>query len=154
MIAVNNRVRKLASSLFLVAPATLMANQHAASDRPSSRLTFRVWFCCRSKPSVCSDLPEVYLIESGRPCPTSRSTACSTRGSIRACARECRNAESPNPAYQTSPKVSAVPPGDNGRDQIASQANRKKYCDTCRRDLGIQLWFPPLSAGAPERTSN
>src|SRR5215475_12000481 len=119
MIAVNNRVRKLVTSLFLVAPAELMANQRAPFDRPSSRLVFRALFCCRSMLSACSDLREVYLIESGRPCPSLRSTACSTRGSIRACARECRNAESPSLVDQTSPTGLAVPPGDNGRDQIA-----------------------------------
>src|SRR5215472_15874051 len=103
---------------------------------------------------MCGDLPEVYLVESARPCLSSRSTACSTRGSSRACVRECRSAESPNPGDQTSPTVSAVPPGDNGRDQIVWRANRKKCCDIDHLDLGIVPWFPPLSAEAPERTSS
>src|SRR4029078_11750145 len=150
MIAVNNRARKLAISLLLVGSAALMANRREVSDRPSSRSAFRAWFCYRSRPSACSDLAEVYLIESGRPCLSSRSTACSALELTRACARECHNAESLSPVYQTSPKEWAVPLGDNARDQIAWRANTKKYCDIGRLDLETVPLFPPLSGEALE----
>src|SRR5262249_59465053 len=105
------------------------------------RLLFRVEFCCRSAAWVWADLAEVYLIESAQPCLSSRSTACSTRGSTRACVRECRNAESPSPVYQTSPTVSAVPPGDNARDQIALRASRKKSFVICSLTFEIFPFF-------------
>src|SRR5262249_50917362 len=98
------------------------------------------------RPSVCSDPLGAYLIESARSYRSSRRTAYSTRGSIRAYARECHNAESPDLVYQTSPMESAVPPGDNGRDQIVWPANRKRCCDIDRPGLGIVLSFPPQSA--------
>src|ERR1700741_1085521 len=97
---------------------------------------------------MCGVRPGVCLIETVPRYQTSRSTACSTRELSRACAREYRNAESPGPAYQTSSTVSVVLPDDNGPDQNAWRASRKKCYGTYRRDLGIQLWFPPLSAGA------
>src|SRR3954447_26845188 len=149
MIAVNNRVRKLATSLLPVATAALMVNRCAAFDPPSTRLTFRGEFCCRPKLSVCSDRPEVYLIETVQLCLSSRNRACSTRGSIRACARECRTAKSPSRPCQTSPKGSVVPPGDNGRDQTASRANRKICYDIDHPNLEIVPLFQPLSAEAP-----
>src|SRR5437667_12658651 len=118
MIAVNNRVRKLVTSLFLVSPVALMASQHAGFGRLLIPPAFHAGVCCRSMPSTCSGLAEVYLIETGPPCLSSQNTACSIPGSIRACARECRTAESPDPVDRKSPKVSAVPLDDNGRDQI------------------------------------
>src|SRR5262245_50481497 len=145
MIAVNNLVRKLAIALPLIRSAALMANQRAASGRPLNPLASRASFCCRSTPSVCGDLLEVYLNESARPCLSSRSRAFLRRGSARACVRGCHNAKSPALVYQTSPKVSAVPPGDNDRDQIAWLVNRKRCCDIGRPDLGIELWFLPQS---------
>src|SRR5215510_5835244 len=150
MIAVNNRVRKLLISLFLVSPVALMASQRAAFGHPSNPPAFRALFCCRSMPSACSGLAEAYPIETGPPCPSSQNTACSIPGSIRACAREYRTAESPDPVYRKRLTGSAVPPDGNGRDRIAWWANRKKCCDTCHRDLGIELWFPLLLAGALE----
>ena len=120
-----------------------MANQRAVFGRLLIPPAFRALFCYRSMPSACSDLQEVYLIETGPPYPSSRNTAYSTPGSIRACARECRTAVSPDPACRKSPTGSVVPPDDNGQDQIAWLANRKKCCDTCHPDLGIEPWFPP-----------
>src|SRR5438094_8761168 len=124
MIAANNRVRKLLTSLFLVSPVTLMASQHAGFGRLLIPPAFRALFCYRPKPSACSGLEEVYLIETGPPCPSSQNTACSIPGSIRACARECRTAESPDLGYRKSPMGSAAPPDDNGQDQIVSWGNR------------------------------
>src|SRR4030095_11436735 len=119
MIAVNNRVRKLATSLCLVPPVGLMANQRAPFDRLLIPPAFRALFCCRPMPSACSDLPEVYLIETGPQCPSSQNTAFLIPRFNRACARECRNAESPGPGYRKAPTGSAVPPDDNGQGQIA-----------------------------------
>src|SRR5215831_2845065 len=154
MIAVNNRVRKPLTSLFLVSPVSLMASQRAAFGRLLIPTAFRALFCCRSMPSACSGLPEVYLIETAPPCPSSQNTACSIPGSIRACAHECRTAESPDPVYRKPPMESAVPPDDNGQGQIVWWGNTKKCCDKCRPGLEIRLWFPSRSAGALERMSN
>jgi len=51
---------------------------------------------------MCSDLPEVYLIESGRPCRHREVRRVQHENQIRACAREYRNAESPKPGLSTS----------------------------------------------------
>src|SRR5262245_21029921 len=119
MMAVNNRVRKLATSLFLISPWELMANQRAAFGRSLSQPALGAWSCCRPMPLACSDLPEVYPIEIGRPCPSSRSRACSIPAPIRACAHEYRTAVLPGPVYRKRLRGSAVPPDDNGQDQSA-----------------------------------
>src|SRR5438552_17060028 len=103
MMAVNNRVRKLLTSLFLVSPGALMANQRAAFGRLLIPMSFRALFCCRSMPLACTFLGEVYLIETGQRCRSSQNTACSIPGSIRAYARECRIATLPVPVYQILP---------------------------------------------------
>src|SRR5205823_5979776 len=150
MIAVNNRARKLATSLFLGSPASFMENQRAAFGHLLSPPAFRGLFYCRSMPSACSDLPEFYLIENGQPYSSSQSTACSTPGSSPACAREYRTAGSPVPDYRKRRTGSVFPRDDNVQDQIAWLANRKRCCDTCHRDLETEPWFPLVSAGALE----
>src|SRR5439155_20094263 len=90
IIAVNNRVRKRATPLSLVSTAELMGNQHAAFGRSSHPLPFPYSSCCRSMPSACNDLAEVYLIETCQQCPSSQNTMCSTQGPIPACTHECR----------------------------------------------------------------
>src|SRR5215471_8158378 len=118
MMAVNNRVRKLLTSLFLVSPGALMAIQRAAFGRLSIPPAFRALFCCRSTPSACTYLVEVYLIETGPPRRSSQNAACSIPGSARAYARECRIATSPVPVYQKLPTESAVLPDDNAQGRI------------------------------------
>src|SRR5207248_9046101 len=118
MMAVNNRVRKLLTSLFLVSPGALMANQRAAFGRLLIPMSFRALFCCRSMPLACTFLGDVYLIETGQRCRSSQNTACSIPGSIRAYARECRIATCPVPVYQKLPTESAVLRDDDAQGQI------------------------------------
>src|SRR5258707_5405536 len=90
MMAVNNRVRKLLTSLFLVSAGALMASQRAVFGRLLIPPAFRALFCCRSMPLACIFLGEVYLIEIGRRCRSSQNMACSIPGSTRAYVPQCR----------------------------------------------------------------
>src|SRR2546430_17382436 len=99
MMAVNNRVRKLLTSLFLVSSGSLMAGRRAVFGRLVVPRVFRALFCCRPTPSVRSGLAEVYLIESGRRCRSLQNQAGLKQRSNPPYAPENSNVNGQTPGY-------------------------------------------------------